>query len=122
MSWFGFGGGSGGDNNSSTPSASSGDPYDTGRAQWNDTTSSSYSAPSSYTPSAGNSFQEQIQLEAQKIEIQGLILQLTASAFDKCVSKPGSSLTHSESSCIEATVGKNIEARGLLLGKMTGSN
>jgi import inner membrane translocase subunit TIM13 len=113
MSWFG----GGGDTSSSSSSSSS---YDSGSSssQWSEPSSGAGNYSAGQT--SQQSFQEQIQLEAQKIEIQGLILQLTATAFDKCVTKPSSSLSNSESSCIEATIGKNIEARTLLMQKMTG--
>lgn len=115
MSWFGFGG-----SKSSEPSpASSGDQYN---AQWNEPSSGNFDSHNNYSAPSGRSLQEEIQLEAQKVEIQGLILQLTNTAFDKCVSKPGSSLSHSEKSCIEATTGKYIESKGLLMQKLTGGH
>mmetsp|Transcript_102586 Transcript_102586/g.221382 ORF Transcript_102586/g.221382 Transcript_102586/m.221382 type:complete len:122 (-) Transcript_102586:112-477(-) len=121
MSWFGFGGG----NKSSEPAPSSGgDPY-ASNSQWSEPSPSNggFDSQSSYSSvQSGRSLQEEIQLEAQKVEIQGLILQLTNTAFDKCVSKPGSSLSHSEKSCIEATTGKYIEAKGLLMQKLTGGH
>lgn len=118
MSWFGLGG-----NKTSEPAPSSVDPYaSSSPSQWNDP-NSSYDSPSSFSSgSSSRSLQEEIQLEAQKVEIQGLILQLTNTAFDKCVSKPGSSLSYSEKSCIEATTGKYFEAKSLLMQKLTGGN
>lgn len=120
MSWFGFGGG---DKKDSASAGSVSDPYGGSSSQWNEPSTTFGSPSSSYSAaSSGKSFQEEIQLEAQKIEIQGMILQLTATAFDKCVTKPGSSLSSSETSCIEATVGKHIEARALLMQKMVGGH
>lgn len=117
MSWFGFGGA---DKSNESAPAPSGDPYANNSSQWSEP-SPSYDSPSSYSAPSGRSLQEEIQLEAQKVEIQGLILQLTTTAFDKCVAKPGSSLSHSEKSCIEATTGKYIEAKGMLMQKLTGA-
>jgi import inner membrane translocase subunit TIM13 len=81
--------------------------------------SSSYSAGSI---GGGRSLQEEIQMEAQKIEVQQMILQLTQMAFDKCVSKPGSSLSGSEKSCIEGSIGKYIDSKMFITNKLSGDH
>ena len=114
MSWFGFGG-----KKDSEPSQ----PVSAGNYDHNPYDSSSYAEPSaSAFPSSnsGRSLQEEIQLEAQKIEIQQMILQLTQMAFDKCVNKPSSSLSGSERSCIEGSIGKYIDTKMLISQKLTG--
>jgi import inner membrane translocase subunit TIM13 len=119
MSWFGFGGGS--DKKDAAP------VLDRGAADssfhYEAPHSSSFSEPtSSFGHSSGRSLQEEIQMEAQKIEIQQMLLQLTQMAFDKCVTKPGSSLSYSESSCIEASVGKYIDTKMFLANKLSGGH
>jgi import inner membrane translocase subunit TIM13 len=113
MSWFGFGG-----SKSSDPAPSTSD-YSS--SSFSSDNHSSFSEPSfSSSASSGHSLQDQIQMEAQKVEVQQMIVQLTVLAFDKCVTKPGSSLSYSEKSCIEASVGKYIDAKVLISNKLMG--
>lgn len=109
MSWFGFGGS---DDNSSSSSSSSSSVYDTTSFPGDDSTRA-YSSPS-YTPSGGggsaDAFQNDVMMLQQAQLSQMIVSKLTETAFKKCVTRPSSSLSSSEKSCISAQVGKYIEA------------
>ena len=102
----------------SLSSFDSGSSYSNSESSYSDS-SSMYSAGS---VGGGRSLQEEIQMEAQKIEVQQMILQLTQMAFDKCVTKPGSSLSGSEKSCIEGSIGKYIDSKMLISNKLSGDH
>ena len=117
MSWWGkkegasSGGGSSsyGDNNSF--------PAPDSIRQGSSDLSHSYADDSS--TGQGGSFQEQLALEQQKVMIQNMMLKLTDTAFQKCVTKPTSSLTSSEQICIQTVVTKYIESSEFVLEKLS---
>ena len=64
----------------------------------------SSSLPTS-SASSSASFEQELMQEQQKAVIQAVMFKLTEAAFDSCVTKPSSSLSYSEQSCISAVVG-----------------
>lgn len=98
MSWFGgFGGGSSGSDDKKSAS----DSYSVDTSSFeNDSTSFG----DSFAPSASGSLQEQLAMEQQKAMVQAVMLKLTDISFEKCVTKPSTSLSSSESSCISSVV------------------
>ena len=108
MSWFGFGGG--GDK----PPSSSG----SGSSSFNtssfpgDDTARNFSSPSmgSSAVGGGDAFQNEVMQFQQAQMAQLVVTKLTDVAFKKCVTRPSTSLSSSEKSCIQAQVGKFIES------------
>jgi hypothetical protein len=76
-----------------------------------------YAAPRSAAPSSSN-FEEQVQLLQQQAMLQTLMVKLSDTAFEACVTKPSSSLSSSETSCITSVVSKYFEASQLIVGKL----
>jgi len=74
------------------------------------------SAPSA----AGGSFEQEVMLEQQKAVIQAVMFKLTESAFDACITKPSSSLSYGEKSCISSVVGKYLDTSELVVSRMNG--
>lgn len=68
---------------------------------------------------SSGTFQEQIALEQQKVMIQNMMMKLADTAFQKCVTKPTSSLTTSEQICIQTVVTKYIESSEFVLEKLS---
>lgn len=68
----------------------------------------------------GNSFEQELMAEQQKAMIQAVMFKLTDVAFENCVTKPSTSLSSSEQSCISATVGKYLETTELIVGRFQG--
>lgn len=56
-------------------------------------------------------------MEQQKIMIQAVMMKLTETAFDTCITKPSSSLSSSEQSCIASVVGKYLDTSELVVGR-----
>jgi len=100
MGWFGS---SEGEEEKSSSSTSFGNAsaFDSGAGA---------SAPSYGSSSTGN-LQQDLQIEQQKAMIQAIMLKLTETSFEKCVSKPSSALSSSETSCIQASVSKYLDTR-----------
>lgn len=72
-------------------------------------------------PSAGGgSFEQEVLLEQQKAVIQAVMFKLTESAFDACITKPSSSLSYGEKSCISSVVGKYLDTSELVVSRMNG--
>ena len=94
--------------------SSSSSSYDTGGFQ----PQQSYAAPQA--SSSISSFQQELQMEQQKALVQQVMLKLTDSAFEACITKPSSSLSSSETSCINAVVGKYLDASEYVVGKFQG--
>jgi uncharacterized membrane protein len=121
MSWFGFGGGGSKDNNDGKMSSySPGSSYDAAADGFG--SSPDFSAPRTglgVGGGAGGSFEQELLLEQQKMLVQAVMFKLTESAFQKCVEKPSSSLSSSETSCIKAVVGKYLDASELILTRMS---
>ena len=55
------------------------------------------------------SFEQEVMMEQQQAIVKAAMLRLTKLSFDKCVTKPSSSLSSSEQSCISAVVTKYLE-------------
>eukprot|EP00603_Paraphysomonas_imperforata_P016102 CAMPEP_0114466724 /NCGR_PEP_ID=MMETSP0104-20121206/9230_1 /TAXON_ID=37642 ORGANISM="Paraphysomonas imperforata, Strain PA2" /NCGR_SAMPLE_ID=MMETSP0104 /ASSEMBLY_ACC=CAM_ASM_000202 /LENGTH=132 /DNA_ID=CAMNT_0001640119 /DNA_START=53 /DNA_END=451 /DNA_ORIENTATION=+ len=127
MSWFGLGGGGSDDKSSSSYESTSSYPessFDNSASQSFDN-SASQSFPQqqqSYAPSVGGGagdIQQELMMAQQQAMVKQVMFKLTDTSFNKCVSKPSSSLSSSESSCIKATVNKYLEASEYLVGKMS---
>lgn len=116
MSWWGSSGSS--DKDSSSSSSSDSSSYDTSSSS-SAFSSNESAAPQYSAPISNNALQEQLQLEQQKAMIQTVMLKLTDIAFDHCVHKPSSSLSSSEVSCINATVGKYLETSEFIVSKLS---
>lgn len=56
-------------------------------------------------------------MEQQKIMIQAVMMKLTDMSFETCVTKPSSSLSSSEQSCITSVVGKYLDTSELVVGR-----
>ena len=108
MSWFGFGGDSKKSEDHHIDSSPS-----SGFGQTSFPDESSFSSPSNdFSAPRSNGaadFQQQVMVEQQKIMIQALMFKLTTLGFENCVTKPSSSLSSSEKSCIQATVSKYLD-------------
>jgi hypothetical protein len=120
MSWFGFGGGNKDEdaNKSSSYNNSSAGSYE---AAETGSYSPDFAAPrSGLGGGAGSSSLEQeLMLEQQKMLVQAVMFKLTEAAFQKCVEKPSTSLSSSETNCIKAVVGKYLDASELILARMS---
>jgi import inner membrane translocase subunit TIM13 len=124
MSWFGFGGSK--DNNEGSSSSSSSRPMsDEFRAESAFNNSTDFAAPRSSVGAGSSggssgSFEQELQMEQQKALVQAIMLKLTDAAFDTCITKPSSSMSSSETHCIQAVVGKYLQTSELIVGRMSG--
>mmetsp|Transcript_2505 Transcript_2505/g.2611 ORF Transcript_2505/g.2611 Transcript_2505/m.2611 type:complete len:134 (+) Transcript_2505:94-495(+) len=131
MSWF-FGGGNNNDDKKDT-SRSTHDSYSSSSTPFDTAPTTTFggdlgsSSGLGASPSLGggssaglSSFQEELMAEQQRAVIQAVMFKLTDVAFDQCVPKPSSSLSSSEQSCINATVGKYLETTELIVGRFQG--
>jgi import inner membrane translocase subunit TIM8 len=70
---------------------------------------------------AGSSMNEMqefsVQLQ-QSVLVQTIITNLTDTAFEKCISKPGDSLSGKEVACMHATVGKMMDTNEFMMGRL----
>ena len=112
MSWFGFGG----DKKPTDSGISSSSTEDFSSASFINEAPTQFAAPSS-----AGSFEEQVMLEQQKMVMQTVLLKLTEVSFENCISKPSSSMSSSEASCISATVAKYIDTSEIILKRFGGS-
>lgn len=112
MSWFGLGGGG-----SKEPSP----PQGTMKIDDFPGDNSSFAAPSS-APSLGNlgSFEQELMMEQQKALVQAVVTRLTDLSFDTCITKPSSSMSSSERSCVQSVVGKYLDTTELVVGRFNG--
>lgn len=123
MSWFGFGGSKKPeDDNSSSSTFSSNDHH------FDSSSSTDFVAPSGGGDFAGasaglggGSFEQELMMEQQKALIQAVMFKLTDLSFETCVTKPGTSLSNSEQSCITAVVGKYLDTSELVVARFQGS-
>ncbi len=121
MSWFGFGG------SSKKPDENTSSNYSSDDTHFGSSTNSDFvaaSAPSSDFSGAGaggGSFEQELMMEQQKALIQAVMFKLTDLSFETCVTKPGSSLSSSEQSCITAVVGKYLDTSELVVARFQGS-
>lgn len=58
-------------------------------------------------------------MEQQKALIQAVMFKLTEASFESCVTKPSSSLSSTERSCISAVVGKYLDTSEFVVGQFT---
>jgi hypothetical protein len=115
MSWF-FGGGNDDKKDSSSSAPVNVDSYsssDFSSSSSNTFDSGNFSAPGR---SSGN-FEQELMMEQQKIMIQAVMMKLTETAFDTCITKPSSSLSSSEQSCIGSVVGKYLDTSELVVSR-----
>ena len=70
---------------------------------------------------AASSFEQELVQEQQKALVQAAVFKLSDMAFDQCISKPSTSLSYSEQSCINSVVGKYLETSQLVVGKLSGA-
>lgn len=113
MSWFGGGG-----QKKDDDAGSFTDSYSSGSSS-----ASSYSTGSSLGASGPSrslsSFQQELVQEQQKAMVQGVMLKLTEISFENCVTKPSSSLSSTERSCISAVVSKYMDTSEFVIGRMS---
>jgi hypothetical protein len=67
----------------------------------------------------GSSLEQELMMEQQKMLVQAVMFKLTEAAFQKCVEKPSSSLSSSETSCIRAVTGKYLDTSEVILSRMS---
>ncbi|GFP92536.1 mitochondrial import inner membrane translocase subunit tim13 [Phtheirospermum japonicum] len=72
----------------------------------------SFSSPSS--GASPNDVMEQIRQQLAQVHAEEFMETLRAKCFDKCITRPGSSLSGSEGSCITRCVERYIEATGIV--------
>lgn len=126
MSWFGFGGGSDDKKNDKKNSYDfdTSSSFDTSLSSPSSSSPSSFGGYGSSSSSIGNSptssvdLQQELMQLQQSAMVQAVMFKLTEMAFEKCVTAPGSSLTSSEQSCINAVVKKYLDASEFTTGKL----
>ncbi|KAK1438524.1 hypothetical protein QVD17_04333 [Tagetes erecta] len=77
----------------------------------------SFSSPSSSSPSSQMStedFMDQLKVQLAQAYAEEFLETVRGKCFDKCITKPGSSLSGGESSCISRCVDRYIEATGII--------
>lgn len=109
MSWFGFGGGKKDEDRAPEVPLRIDDFQD----------DTAFAAPSldygNGGGGGGGSFQQQLAMEQQKLMIQAIMMKLTDMSFERCVTKPSTSISYSEQNCINSTVGKFIDTSQLVM-------
>ncbi len=68
------------------------------------------------------SFEQEVVAQQQQAVIKAVIFRLSELAFQKCVTKPSSSLSSSEQSCISAVVTKYLEGADMITSGMQGGH
>ena len=112
MGWFGGGGSSSSDSDTSGPK----DFSSTDESAFSAPIPSASQAPAGMGASSLQAYAAQIQ---QKALVQGVVSKLTQIAFEKCVKKPDSSLSSSEVKCIHAMTGKYMDGSEFVMGRFT---
>ncbi|KAL4570657.1 hypothetical protein LXL04_026317 [Taraxacum kok-saghyz] len=77
----------------------------------------SFSSPSSSSPSSQMStedFMDQLKVQLAQAYAEEFLETVRGKCFDKCITKPGSSLSGGEGSCISRCVDRYIEATGII--------
>lgn len=123
MSWFGFGGGGKKDDDIEKPISSEFSAPSSFPQQGFDSNPNDFASPSmppSAGPSRAGNFEQELMMEQQKALITAIMFKLTEVSFDTCVTKPSSSLSSSERSCISSTVGKYLETSEFITAKNSG--
>jgi hypothetical protein len=80
---------------------------------------SSGSAPQPRISAGG--FEQDLAMEQQKAMVQAVMGRLTEMSFEACVSKPSTSLSSSEKSCIQAVTSKYLDASEFTVGRFSQS-
>jgi hypothetical protein len=111
MGWFG----SSGEDKSESVSSS----YDPGGNSGFADVGSSGSAPQPRISAGG--FEQDLAMEQQKAMVQAVMGRLTEMSFEACVSKPSTSLSSSEKSCIQAVTSKYLDASEFTVGRFSQS-
>lgn len=114
MGWFGSS-----DDDKSKSSSSSSSSYDSVSSFGGD--SGDFAAPGGSFAGGGvggGDFQDQAVQLSQQAMIQALMFKLTERGFEQCVSKPSSSLSSSEQSCIKALTSKYMESSAYIMQRL----
>ena len=67
---------------------------------------------------AGLDIRSQIMAERQRAELNAVIGALSELAFEECVSRPSSSMSGSEASCVRSVVAKYLDTNEFVMGRM----
>lgn len=112
MSWFGLGGGEKKQESKYQESQFPESNFDN---------TQQFSAPSnSVSSNPGQSgLEQQLMMAQQQVMVQQLVFRLTETAFESCVSKPSTSLSSSEQSCMSAVVNKYLDATEFMMAKQS---
>ena len=117
MSWFGGGGSSSDDNKSSFDEGAKFSSGDYGSPLGGGAGGRTGGMPAG----AGGSFEQELAMEQQKAMVQAVMGRLTEMSFEACISKPSSSLSSSEKSCIQAVTAKYLDASEFTVGRFSQS-
>jgi hypothetical protein len=122
MSWFG--GGSSSDDNKSSSSFDEGRSFsggDFGAPLGSGGASGGGSGRAGgMTMGGGGSFEQELAMEQQKAMVQAVMFKMTEMSFDKCITKPSTSLSSSEKSCIKSVVSKYLDSSEFVIGRFSG--
>lgn len=116
-SWFGFGG-SGEKEDKERPMKI--DEFDSHSAFDNSHSTTNFAPSAGGSSMGGGSFEQELAMEQQKAIIQAVMFKLTEASFDACVTKPSSSLSRGEQSCISSVVGKYLDTSELVASRLQG--
>jgi import inner membrane translocase subunit TIM13 len=116
MSWWG----KTNDTKTSTTVEEQPTSFESPYAQYDDSSSQQYAAPSSSFGSSGlGNFEKELRAEQEKILIQTVLQKLTDVSFEQCVPKPSTSLSSSEKACIHSVVSKYLDTSELVVGTIS---
>lgn len=116
MSWFGGGGSSSDDNKSSFDEGAKFSSGDYGSPLGGGAGGRTGGMPAG----AGGSFEQELAMEQQKAMVQAVMFKMTEMSFDKCITKPSTSLSSSEKSCIKSVVTKYLDSSEFVIGRFSG--
>ena len=88
-------------------------------SQFENNNSFEYSTPSPQSSGSSSSLQDILLQEQQKAMVQGVIFKLADMSFESCISKPSSSISSSEKSCIKSVVAKFIDTSEFVVLRMS---
>jgi hypothetical protein len=124
MSWFGWGGSKGGSGSSGSSGSGSYDAapvhsgFDAG-TEFVEPNAGAFGAEQGSFASQGTSLAEEVMAEQQRALVQAVMFKLTEMSFDQCISRPGSSLSSSEVSCVQSVVSKYLDTSEFIVGRMS---
>ena len=122
MSWFGWGGSKGGSGSSGSAGSGYEAPVDSGfdaGTEFVEPNAGAFSADQGSFAGQGASLAEEVMAEQQRALVQAVMFKLTEMAFDQCVSRPGSSLSSGEVSCVQSVVSKYLDTSEFIVGRMS---